>query len=289
MTLLARKPQIDFSQAPVIWTRVPEFAFHWNGSSVVTPYVEHFLNNVMNEVRSGHCADRPALKREIDEFIRQESTHARYHITFNKRLIEEGYSGVTVVVDRMIKDLQTIRETRSLTFCVAYCAGFENIATFLARYIFEECDELLDGADPRGANLLLWHVAEEFEHRSVCHEALKAVGGGYFRRVWGVLYAFRHVYGSFNRATDALLGKYRMTLTEAERAASARQQARLNRRLLAYALPRLALLMLPNFDPSRFAVPVRIRQALVFFASGGPIERSVMEVFSGATASGPAG
>ena len=57
-----------------------------------------------------------------------------------------------------------MRAKRSLAFNVGYCGGFENAATFSSKYLLERCDSDFAGADPGGANLFLWHVAEEFEH-----------------------------------------------------------------------------------------------------------------------------
>ena len=88
------------------------------------PYVEYNLNSIMNKVRTAHGAHDPELKHVIDLFIKQEINHSRYHVRFNKRMYEAGFEGLQVLVDEVTADLKRLRETRSLAFNVAYCAGF---------------------------------------------------------------------------------------------------------------------------------------------------------------------
>ncbi|MBP1688645.1 MAG: metal-dependent hydrolase, partial [Deltaproteobacteria bacterium] len=140
-----------------------------------------------------------------------------------------------------------------------------------SRYIHERCDAFFEGADPHGANLLLWHVAEEFEHRAVCHHAFQAVSGSYATRIHGLLYAFWHVGGAFLRAERLVLEQFGRDLTESERAVSVRRSKRLFWRQLTYVAPRMLRILLPWNDPAKLPVPARISAALDFFRSSGPI------------------
>lgn len=278
MSLTARKPDFASPDATVNWSPVPEFAHINNGASVLIPYVEHYLNNVMNEVRAQHCADNPELAREIDEFIKQETVHARYHIAFNKQMFEAGYDGLKPLIDRTVQELQVMRKQRSLAFNVAYCAGFETTATFSARYALEACDAFFKGADSYGANLFQWHVAEEFEHRATCHRALHAVGGGYLIRMAGLAYSFWHINRIFNAAGRIVFARYREGMTPAEMRLSKRVQRRLVVRQMAYLLPRMLRLLNPRYDPQKLHVSDNIRRALEFYKSREPILRSFADL-----------
>lgn len=281
-SLTVRKPDIWAERSPLVWSRVPEFALFWNGCSAVIPYVEHYLNNVINEVR-GEIGERdPALKAELDAFIRQEANHAQYHVKFNKLLEDAGIDALKAHIDKVVEELRVQRSKRSLAFNLAYCAGFENTATFTARYLLERCDAYFEGAEPMAANLILWHVAEEFEHRAVCHDALAAVSGSYIMRIAGFAWSFWHINRSFNAAAAIIMAKYRESMSPAEIRASKRRHRQLMWRQFRYQLPRMLRLLRPGFDPARLHVPPRVVRALDFFKAQGPIA----ENFSMAVAKG---
>jgi predicted metal-dependent hydrolase len=269
--LTVRKPAIATPNAHLDWSPVPEFAHIFNGSSVMIPYVEHYLNNVMRTVETGHCADDPALVREIGQFIRQEATHARYHLAFNKQMFEAGYEALKPLIAETVAELQVLREKRSLAFNIAYCAGFETTATFSAKYLMERCDSYFRDCDSYGANLLQWHVAEEFEHRATCHKAFQAVSGNYVIRIAGLAYSFWHIKRTFDRATRIVLAHYRAGMDAAERRGSIRKQKRLERRQMRYMLPRMIRLLSPFYDPQKLTVPPRIEAALAFYSRPDPI------------------
>lgn len=269
--LTVRKPAIATPNAHLDWSPVPEFAHLFNGSSVMIPYVEHYLNNVMRAVETGHCAGNPALAEEIGQFIRQEGTHARYHLAFNKQMFDAGYEALKPLIAETIAELQAMRETRSLAFNLAYCAGFETTATFSAKYLMETCGAYFRACDSYGANLLQWHVAEEFEHRATCHRAFQAVSGNYVIRIAGLAYSFWHIKRTFDRATRVVLDRYRAGMSEAERRRSVRTQKRLERRQMRYMLPRMIRLLSPVYDPQKLKVPQQIEAALEFYRRTDPI------------------
>lgn len=271
----ARAPDIQPGEGPLVWSKIPEFAVTYNGYSAVIPYVEYYLNSVINQVRKEYCSGSPALAEMLATFIKQETNHSKYHVRFNQRLLDAGIPGLKRLIEEIVSDLKRQRETRSLAFNVAYCCGFESIATFDARYLFERCDEYFEGADPHGANLLLWHVAEEFEHRAVCHEAFRAVRGSYLTRMHGLLYAFWHVGGAFVRAENMLLDHYMKDLPEHGRHLARRRSKALFWRQLRYVVPRMLQVMLPWYHPGKLPVPARIQHALHVFSTPDRIMQRV--------------
>jgi predicted metal-dependent hydrolase len=135
------------------------------------------------------------------------------------------------------------------------------------------CDEFYEGGDPQGINLVLWHVAEEFEHRASAHRAFGAASGNYFMRIYGMLVAFWHVLGFFGRGEKILLQYYRKDMSADELKASKRVTKKLFRRQIIYLLPRMLKIVLPGYDPAKLKVPQRISNALDFFNSTDPITR----------------
>jgi uncharacterized protein len=262
-----RTPDIQPEAGPLIWSKLPEFALTYNGYSVVIPYVEHYLNSVINTVRKDHCAGNAVLAHELEIFIKQETAHASYHARFNKRLFDLGIEGLRPLTDRMVAELKVQHARRSLAFNVGYCVGFESIATFACRYLYEHCDEFFQGVDPHGANLLLWHVAEEFEHRSVCHNAFRHISGSYFIRIGALLYAFWHVWGAFKRAGDLVLEHYHRELPAEARKASQRRYAAVFRRQMLYLVPRMLRILVPYYDPAKLPASPRIQAALQTYQS----------------------
>lgn len=265
-----RAPDFPLDEGPLLWSKIPEFAIAYNGYSVVIPYVEYYLNSIMNKVRSEHCADKPELREELGTFIRQEINHSRYHVRFNQRMFDEGIDGLKPLVERVTADLKQLRETRSLAFNVAYCAGFESIATFDAIRLHTVCDDLFEDAEA-GANLMLWHVAEEFEHRAVCHDAFKAVSGNYFLRIYGLVYAFRHIGSAFLESERYVFEHYTRHLDPEQRKAAQQRQKKLFWRQIRFLAPRMLQIFLPFYNPAQVREPARIGAALRFFGDKAPI------------------
>lgn len=278
--MILRRPELSTAEDAIIWSRVPEFSLYWNGASAVIPYVEFYLNNVMNEVRTRYGAANPGLKAELDLFIAQERNHAQYHVAFNKRLYTAGFEALKPLIEKITAELTALRKQRSLAFNTAYCAGFENAATFSSKYLLDECDADFAGADAGGANLFLWHVAEEFEHRSVCHDTLMTVSGSYFMRVSGVVYAFWHINHCFARAAAIIFDVYRKDMTAAERKASARIVRRIKRRQTLHTFPRILSLLNPFFDPAKLQPSRKIQAALDFFDREGPIVEGFVDAYT---------
>src|SRR5262245_55842916 len=134
--LPSRVPDIGPEDGDFVWSRVPEFSLAYNGYSVMIPSVEYFLNNVMRQVAET-CVERDPVFREVLlAFIRQEANHSRIHNRYNKRIYAMGIEGLEPLVKEFADHLTMLRDTRSLAFNAAYCAGFESVATYAAVYLF---------------------------------------------------------------------------------------------------------------------------------------------------------
>ena len=254
-----RKPGLQFQDALPHWCPNAEFAQITNAGSLSLPYVETYLNRVMLRAKEVLTGPRHArLRDDIDLFVKQESNHYRQHRLFNQKIDEAGYDAVKPIGAKLQADYDDFLATRSLRFNTAYCEGFESLGIIQAEFFFAHIDDLLAGADPRVVALWKWHLAEEYEHRLVCFDVHRAVFGGplsYFSRLGGFFRAIRHL-GKFGQdVSDALLAFDRARMTEAEREASILSEKTYRRRFSRFALPRLAKVLSPLYNPLTRAAP----------------------------------
>jgi predicted metal-dependent hydrolase len=257
----ARRPRIQFGDAPVYWSADRAFAQVINAGSLSLPYVEPYLNRIMMRAREALGDRNPKLAADIALFMTQEGNHYRLHRQFNER-IHEHCPAVQAVEERLRVDLDRFAAEESLEFNCGYCEGFESLGIIHAAFFFEQIDDLLAGADQRVVDLWKWHLAEEFEHRSVCYDVFKALYGGYFSRLRGFFVALSHL-GKFGKdAAACLLAADRSTMTEAERRASELAERAYRRRFGRFALPRLLLVLSPFYDPARRRAPRGTEQFL---------------------------
>ena len=106
-----------------------------------------------------------AVADEASAFVRQEAQHARAHRAHAKAMIsqypglEETYAAANSAYDELL-------EREDVEFHLAYIANLEATFTPLFKMVFDNRRLLFEGADERVGTLLLWHFAEEIEHRS---------------------------------------------------------------------------------------------------------------------------
>lgn len=265
--LTSRWPKFNFDNADIVWSDSPECSMVWNAMSTSAPIVEPWLNRVMMAARKTLKPDDHAMRVEIDEFVRQESNHYRMHNAFNEQLAKFGYV-ISPQEDQAFQDeLRDLLKNKSLAFNAAYCAGFENFTLFTSKFMFEEAGDLFEEGDLAGSDMWLWHMAEEYEHRSVCHDVFAAVSGNYFMRIYGLVYSFIHLNRHVGSRTKAFLAKYREGMTDEERAASEKREKAYNRRYLSYFVPRMLAILIPYYDPGKSKASPKLSKALARYGA----------------------
>jgi len=115
-----------------------------------------------------------------------------------------GYPGLKDFEAKIADEYQDFLQNRSLKFNVAYSEGFESLGIIAGEFIFKHAKPWLRGADDSVATLWKWHLAEEFEHRTVCYDVYKDLYGGYFYRIYGLLYAMKHL-GSYGKTVTQFM------------------------------------------------------------------------------------
>lgn len=191
MTLHARKVRFAWADVPRDWlpsdlpTQLVIDAIH-----LLLPAGERWFCTVFNQV-----ADRitdPALRAELDGFIRQEGWHARSHADVLAHFARHGVPAhdLTAEVEWVFGTLGGDRpftsrfwKARWLEFRVALIAAIEHLTCVLGMWILHarKLDEA--GAHPTMLDLLRWHGAEEVEHRCVAFDVATAIGIRWPRRV----------------------------------------------------------------------------------------------------------
>lgn len=188
-----RMPSFDFSRTTGRWIpKSGEFAQLLNANSVVIPHLERFLNKVMAKAAAqlaGDDSESQHIRSDIRTFIRQESCHYTVHAAFNEMLVREGYDRLPEIEKRIAAHYDKLLASKSLPFLIAYCEGFESLTPPTGEGWFNgSMDRMMKGADPAALAMWRWHIMEEFEHRTVCHDAFQAVHGGNMLRVYGWFY-----------------------------------------------------------------------------------------------------
>lgn len=253
-----RRPKFDFSQTPPHWTANPEFAQSMNASSSFIPHLERFLNRVMEKARDdihGDDSASVALREDIAVFIKQEAQHYTNHAAFNRILPRSGYARVPEFEQKIAAEFAQMLRTKSRAFLYAYCEGFETLGPPSALVWLDEIEDMLEGADPNAVALWKWHLMEEYEHRTVCHDVFHRFHGGYFLRVYGLWYQLRHLTGYSKRVRQYLLAEDRKSMTPAQRKESIKREKRAASRIRRLTLPRLLRALSPFYSPRKCQQP----------------------------------
>ena len=272
-----RIPNFDFSGFRARWARNPEFAQTYNASSIVPAHIEPYLCRVMTRARKELGSRHAGLDAEVAIFIRQETQHCRQHLAFNSFLHEGGYEGMLPIEKQYQADYQRFLTKKSLKFNLAYSEGFEALGCASAEIWFGgELDELLAGADPGAVELWKWHLAEEFEHRTVCYDVFKAlyaqgfwnsIVNGYFYRLYGFFYATLHINSYTTRCASYLIGKDREGVGEEELQRSKAREKAVRKALRKATLPKLLKVLSPFYNPRYKRMPQSMDELLARYVT----------------------
>lgn len=183
----------DGAAAPRSWhPNEPEFARLLEALSVSMPYLEPYLIQTMRDAKAK--IDDPVLLREVDLYIGQESAHFRQHQKMNDVIAKTtNHSRPLEAVFQA--DYKAFRESRSVAFHLAYAEGFEALTMALAQTLVEDRVRLWNGAGAAQVSMVLWHMVEEIEHKTVTYDVFERLHGGYFMRAYGFFYASGHLLG----------------------------------------------------------------------------------------------
>jgi predicted metal-dependent hydrolase len=236
-----------------------------NAQGIVPAYIEPFLIKVMRRAQERLDPERHAeLLADLDVFNRQEAQHYQFHVALNRWIRDNGYEGMAEHERTYADEYDEMLATRSLRWLLAYCEGFEAMGLASAHaYVDGAVTAGLTNADPRPVALWRWHLAEEYEHRTVAFRVLKALYGRdpvvfYLVRLSGLFHAVRHIGPTVSRLRTYLLQAYAVHEGLAE-------PPRARRGMWVPVLRQaggLLRALSPTYDPERVRAPALLDDAL---------------------------
>ncbi|MGI9326548.1 MAG: metal-dependent hydrolase [Pseudomonadales bacterium] len=250
-----RKIPFEFAEGvPPIWNPARhEWSHMVNGASLTMPHLEPFLNRTMREAQK-HIDD-PQLLADIKGFIGQEAQHYTNHRRMNDMLKAQGYPELAAVEESFEADYKRLAK-RSLAARLAYCAGFETMTMGITEWLINDRGPLFQDADPTVSSLVLWHMVEETEHKTVAYDVYQSVSGAYWLRLYGLLHGSFHVGFMSRRAYRTMLKKDGLWWSPASRLRLWKMVGRFFLKAGAAMLDS----MRPGYHPSNRADPIWIDQ-----------------------------
>ena len=166
---------------------VPALISEANGLHLVFPLGERFF---VRSVRAfaDRCADDPKLMADVRAFIGQEVRHGMEHERFFDVMRAQGYEidGFLKFYEKLAFGIIEPIAPKKLALSVTVAA--EHMTATFAEAAFEK-GAVEKYFDPTMRDLLLWHAAEEIEHKAVAFDVLQKVDPSYALRIAGAAVA----------------------------------------------------------------------------------------------------
>lgn len=178
----ARRVQFDLSETPLHWLRDDPFGTHLiNGIHMLLPAGEFWFCRVYNKALP--LITDPALRADVEGFIRQEAIHARVHVGAQEYLHKhdldtEAYiARANLLFGKLLSDAplgmpalqRKFLEKHWLILRVGVIAAIEHFTGLLGDWALNHKGWERNG-DPVMTDLFTWHLAEEVEHRTVAFD-----------------------------------------------------------------------------------------------------------------------
>lgn len=233
----------------------PEFAAAVNALSLGMPSGEPY---VMQAVRdSARDINDPELAAQVRDYLAQEAEHSRQHRRFNEILIAQ-HPALGRVESWLAASYRFLQKRAGRRFAIAYAAGFEATAFAAARWMDAHRHELFRGADETPSTMILWHLAEEVEHKTVAHDVWAPTDGSRLRYLAAMATCFTMLVWFIFLGTVVQLTAWRRILSPVA-------WFRLWKWGIGFAwevMPTMATTLLPSHHPSQQADPSWMTQWL---------------------------
>ena len=266
-----RSPQFDFTDAEVVWGPNAEAVIGLDaGSPIITP-IEIFLVKVMRLAKAqlDPVADAELI-RDIDLFNRQEVRHYKTHAAFNKA-IREWCPAVAPIEQAYTDEVNTFVAEKPLPWLLGYCEGFEAIGGLVASdWVDGHNQELAGSFTATFAQMFRWHLAEEYEHRTVVFRAYHRLFEGSkdeaheFRvEMFGVSSA--HFFGFIERVRQAMIARYREGMGPEDLAVSKQREEEVIAAIRGRMEREWQPLFSPSYDPANNPAPEHLDEVLAAY------------------------
>jgi predicted metal-dependent hydrolase len=206
----SRDPVVRRMNFPFDAANIPR---HWMGGSVVGTAIANSLNLVFPDgerffIRSVNYyideIDDPVLRDRVKRFYGQEGQHAREHERLFEVMREHGYDIDTFLVSYRKFAYEVLAPRFPPKLLLSITVALEHFTASFAEHALRK-RILPDHAPPVMADLLMWHAAEEIEHKDVAFDVLAKVDDSYALRVAGLVAATIALSGFWLYGIMALL------------------------------------------------------------------------------------
>jgi predicted metal-dependent hydrolase len=239
----------------------PELSHIINAFQLALPFLEPYFIDAIKEAAS--TLNDPSVREAALAFCAQEANHSRQHKRYNRSL-KARYPRIEEYEKSIQQSLVRSRKEDPLEWRLAYTAGYEAITAQLCRWMFRNSEELFRGADRHFAALMLWHGAEEIEHRHVAYDVLRAVTRNYGLRARGLLAAMRKTENDIRPVARYMLEVDGL----ASDGRSRERRRKLRLRLLLALAPAFVRYLSPSYHPSRDPEPEEATRWLTAYRDG---------------------
>jgi len=176
---IVRRVSFDFADVPVHWVEGQPLLTHIaNVFNILLPPGERWFCRTFREALPK--IEDEETRRRLRAFVGQEAIHGRSHHAYLDKLEGDGIP-VLRMMTTSEKRMTGPGDRAPLAVRVWLIAAIEVYTAMLGCYVFET--GVFDDAHPEMRDLLLWHLAEEIEHKSVAFDVANAIDPNYRRRV----------------------------------------------------------------------------------------------------------
>ncbi|MBI1188757.1 MAG: hypothetical protein GC206_15735 [Alphaproteobacteria bacterium] len=243
----------------------PELSYFFVAAWMMLPHLEPYLIRSV-QAAMAKVQDAPLLE-EMKRFCAQEGQHYRQHAKMNavvKRIHPAGPQ-LEALESEVEALFQRWTATKPLRFNLAYAEGFESMTaagsvTQMEVGMFDYMREPIRG-------LMFWHIMEEVEHRTVCFDACRKVGGGYFYRLTVGTWAQMHYLGLCKRFAGAMIAADPETIARYNTPERAEKRKARRKAYAAKALPKQLATYMPWYNPRTMRLPDAFEPARAEYTS----------------------
>lgn len=203
--------------SPVVWIPSQKFASYvLNVTHIVLPPGELWFCRLFNQALP--LVEDESLRQQVKGFVTQEGAHARAHRNVLGDYEQQGWDfsvsrgRLALIFNRLLGEKVLGRwqprgrwKFRWLRMRIGMVAAIEHITCVLGAWILNNRNIAGADADPVMLQLLLWHGAEEVEHRAVAHDLYMALGGSNGGRMFWFVLVLLAVILTWKRGTQVFI------------------------------------------------------------------------------------
>ena len=259
--MTVRKMGFEFDQnTPITFINDdPGTSYVFVGTWMLLPYLEPYLMKSMRLALP--MVNDPELAKDLETFCAQEGQHYQQHARANDviRTMKPGFAKLKAIEDEIAAEYKGFLANKSLRFNLAYAEGFEGMTAASSRAQMES--GFFDHMTGPLKDLMLWHIMEELEHRTVAFEVYEHVYGGYFYRLFVGLWAQWHFLSRGLRLARCMAAADPESFALAANSKSRKARNARNLKLLVCAWPKIMSIYMPWYNPRKVKLPALFYQA----------------------------